>query len=138
MLFFLLYSYFQKNFDFFRISLLGLNKIEGRTLEISAFLSALCVSVFLSGLLLKFFKINLDCHMQAHPSGNYIPIMILPLNYTSSPSMAATFLTIHLMVVQQPFSVTTQKPQCWFGRRTLYRVYTRELDGKLFTGTIST
>ena len=34
--------------------------------------------------------------------------------------------------------VTTQKPQCWFGRRTLYKVYTRELDGELFTESIST
>ena len=30
------------------------------------------------------------------------------------------------------FFITTQKSQCQFGRRTLYRVYTRELDRELF------
>ena len=41
------------------------------------------------------------CHMQAHLSGNYIPTVILFPNYTSLPSMAATFLTTYLIVVLQ-------------------------------------
>ena len=40
--------------------------------------------------------------MQAHPSGNYIPMVISSPNYTSLPSTAATFLTTCLMVVLQP------------------------------------
>jgi len=40
--------------------------------------------------------------MQAHPSGNYIPAVILSLNYTSLPSMAVTFLATCLMAVLQP------------------------------------
>jgi len=40
--------------------------------------------------------------MQVHSSGNYIPAVILIPNYTSPPSMAATFLATHLMVVLQP------------------------------------
>ena len=41
-------------------------------------------------------------HMQVHPSGNYIPTVILSPNYTSLPSTVATFLTTHLMAVLQP------------------------------------
>jgi len=40
--------------------------------------------------------------MQVHPSRNYIPTVISSPNYTSLPSMAAIFLTTHLMVVLQP------------------------------------
>ena len=40
--------------------------------------------------------------MQAHLSGNYIPTVISSLNYTSLPSMAATFLATCLMAVLQP------------------------------------
>ena len=40
--------------------------------------------------------------MQAHLSRNYIPVVISSLNYTSPPSMAATFIATHLMVVLQP------------------------------------
>ena len=40
--------------------------------------------------------------MQVYPSRNYITVVISPPNYTSPPSMAATFLTTHLMVVLQP------------------------------------
>ena len=42
------------------------------------------------------------CHIQAHPSGNYIPTVISSSNYTSPPSTVATFLTTHLMAVLQP------------------------------------
>ena len=41
-------------------------------------------------------------HIQVHPSRNYIPIVILSLNHTSPPSIAATFLITYLMVVLQP------------------------------------
>ena len=41
------------------------------------------------------------CHMQVYPSGNYILAVISPPNYTSPPSMAATFLATYLMVVLQ-------------------------------------
>ena len=41
------------------------------------------------------------CHMQVHPSGNYIPTMISSPNHTSLPSMVATFLATCLMVVLQ-------------------------------------
>ena len=40
--------------------------------------------------------------MQVHLSGNYISTVILSPNYTSLPSMAATFLATHLMAVLQP------------------------------------
>ena len=43
-----------------------------------------------------------DCHMQAHPSGNYIPIVKSSPNHTSPPSIAATFLATCLMAVLQP------------------------------------
>ena len=39
---------------------------------------------------------------QVHSSRNYIPTVISPPNYTSSPSTIATFLTICLTVVLQP------------------------------------
>jgi len=42
------------------------------------------------------------CHIQVHLSGNYIPTVISSPNYTSLPSIVATFLTTHLMVVLQP------------------------------------
>jgi len=41
------------------------------------------------------------CHMQVHPSGNYIPAVISSPNYTSLPSTAATFLITCLTVVLQ-------------------------------------
>ena len=41
--------------------------------------------------------------MQVHLSGNNIPAVKPPPNHTSLPSMVATFLTTHLMVVLQPF-----------------------------------
>jgi len=40
--------------------------------------------------------------MQVHPSGNYIPTVISSPNYTSLPSMVATFLVTYLMAVLQP------------------------------------
>ena len=40
--------------------------------------------------------------MQVYPSGNYISAVILSPNYISLPTMAATFLTAHLMAVLQP------------------------------------
>ena len=40
--------------------------------------------------------------MQAHLSGNYIPIVISSPNYTSPSFMAATFLATCLMAVLQP------------------------------------
>ena len=42
------------------------------------------------------------CHMQVHSSRNYIPTVKSPPNHTSLPSMAATFLATHLMVVLKP------------------------------------
>ena len=42
------------------------------------------------------------CHMQVHPSINYIPMVKSSPNHTSLPSTAATFLITHLMVVLQP------------------------------------
>ena len=39
--------------------------------------------------------------MQVHPSGNYIPMVILSPNYTSLPSTVATFLATCLKVVLQ-------------------------------------
>ena len=40
--------------------------------------------------------------MQVYPSGNYIPMVISFLNYTSPPSTAATFLATHLIAVLLP------------------------------------
>ena len=40
-------------------------------------------------------------YMQVHPSGNYIPTVILSPNYTSLPSMVATFLVTCLIAVLQ-------------------------------------
>jgi len=53
---------------------------------------------------LYFFSKNIIaiCHIQAHLSGNYIPVVILSPNYTSLPFTVATFLTTCLMVVLQP------------------------------------
>ena len=42
------------------------------------------------------------CHMQAYPSGNYIPVVILSPNHASLPSMVATYLATHLIAVLQP------------------------------------
>ena len=46
--------------------------------------------------------IYLSCHIQVHLSGNNVPMVKPPPNHTSPPSMAATFLTTHLIVVLQP------------------------------------
>jgi len=43
-----------------------------------------------------------ECYIQAHPSRNYIPVVISSPNYTSLPSIAAIFLATHFMVVLQP------------------------------------
>ena len=43
------------------------------------------------------------CHMQVYLSGTYISTVISSSNYTSPPSIVATFLTTCLMVVLQPF-----------------------------------
>jgi len=43
----------------------------------------------------------LDCHIQVHLSGNYIPAVVSPPKHTSLLSMAAIFLAIHLMAVLQ-------------------------------------
>jgi len=40
---------------------------------------------------------------QVYSSRNYIPTVISPPNYTSPPSIMATFLTIYLTVVLQPY-----------------------------------
>ena len=42
------------------------------------------------------------CHMQVHLSGNNVPAVEPPPNHTSLPSIAATFLAIHLIAVLQP------------------------------------
>ena len=39
------------------------------------------------------------CHMQVHPSRNYISVVISSPNYTSLPSIVATFLTTCLTAV---------------------------------------
>ena len=44
----------------------------------------------------------MTCHMQVHLSGNNVPVVKPPSNYTSPPSMAATFLTTCLMAVLRP------------------------------------
>ena len=41
-------------------------------------------------------------HMQVHSPRNDIPTVILISNYTSLPSMVATFLAIYLITVLQP------------------------------------
>jgi len=43
-----------------------------------------------------------NCHMQVHLSRNYITVVILSPNYTSLPSMMATFPTTYLIAVLQP------------------------------------
>ena len=45
---------------------------------------------------------SIEYHIQVHLSGNNVPTVKLPLNHTSPPSMAATFLATRLMVVLQP------------------------------------
>jgi len=69
-----------------------------------------------------YYIFHLSCHMQVHLSGNYIPMVISSSNYTSLPSMVATFLATHLKTVLQPsgysifyggvtpISVSTLKP----------------------------
>ena len=42
-----------------------------------------------------------QCHIQVHLSGNNVPVVKPPLNHTSPPSTAATFLATHLMAVLQ-------------------------------------
>jgi len=42
------------------------------------------------------------CHMQVHPSRNYILVVISSPNYTSLPSIVAIILVTCLMVVLQP------------------------------------
>ena len=42
------------------------------------------------------------CHIQVHSSRNNVPMVKPPLNYTSPPSTAATFLATRLMAVLQP------------------------------------
>jgi len=46
-------------------------------------------------------QIQALCHMQVHPPRNYIPTVILILNYISLPSMVSTFLVTHLIAVLQ-------------------------------------
>jgi len=41
------------------------------------------------------------CHMQVYLSRNYIPMVKSSPKHTSPPSMVATFLATHLMVVLQ-------------------------------------
>ena len=41
------------------------------------------------------------CHVQVHPSGNYIPAVILPLNHTSLSSTTAIFFATYLVAVMQ-------------------------------------
>ena len=42
-----------------------------------------------------------SCHMQVQPFGNNTPMVKSSPKHTSLPSMAATFLATHLMVVLQ-------------------------------------
>jgi len=49
-----------------------------------------------------FGRVRVRCHIQVHLSGNNILMVKPPLNYTSPPSMVATFLAIHLIAVLQP------------------------------------
>ena len=51
----------------------------------------------------KYFKnLKIPCHMQIHPSGNYISIVISSPDYTSLPSIVAIFLARRLIAVLQP------------------------------------
>ena len=76
----------------------------------------------------------INCYMQVHPSRNYIPMVISSPNYTSLPSIVATFLAICLIVVLQPFrysifhSCYDLKPLESDNRTTLVLSNTRELD----------
>ena len=63
----------------------------------------LATSIYVStNLTSHYFPLFASCHMQVHPSGNYIPMVISSPNHTSLSSMVATFLAIHLMTVLQP------------------------------------
>ena len=53
------------------------------------------------------------CHMQVHLSGNNVPMVKLPLNHISPPSMAAIFLTTHLIAVLQ-----LSRYSIFYGRNT--------------------
>jgi len=52
---------------------------------------------------IKTSKIEEAYHIQVYPFGNYIPTVILSLNYASLLFMVATFLTTCLIAVLQPF-----------------------------------
>jgi len=52
-------------------------------------------------LTIELLKLHL-CHIQAHPSRNYITVVISSPNYTSLPSTVATFLATCLTAVLQP------------------------------------
>ena len=67
--------------------------------QISSIQNLLNLVVFLLSISQYF---SISCHMQVHPSGNNIPAVKPPPNHTSPPSIAAIFLTTHLMVVLQP------------------------------------
>ena len=43
------------------------------------------------------------CHMQVHPSRNYIPVVKSFPKHTSPPSIVATFFATCLITVLQPF-----------------------------------
>jgi len=51
------------------------------------------------------YQILMECHIQVHSSRNYIPVVGSPPKHTSPPSMVATFLTTHLIVVLQPLGI---------------------------------
>ena len=57
--------------------------------------------------------IIIPCHIQVHLSGNNVPAVMPPLNHTSLPFTAATFLATHLMAVLQPSGYSV-----FYGRNT--------------------
>jgi len=71
--------------------------------------------------------------MQAHPSRNYIPVVISSPNYTSMPSTVATFIATRLMVVLQPSGCYDLRSLGLDKRTTLVLGNTRKLDKELFT-----
>ena len=78
---------------------LGWAEQQSKQSEICYDKVSIMFKISLSATILSY--INL-CHMQVHLSRNNVPVVKLPPNHTSPPSMAATFLAICLMVVLQP------------------------------------
>ena len=63
-------------------------------------ISLICLTIIYQVYLFQRYMLETDqCHMQVYLSGNYIPTVISPPNYTNLPSTVATFLTIYLTTV---------------------------------------